>query len=83
MAVGHGEVATEALLLHEYGLSRQAAVDATSTNAYAYVGRPERPTPGEEADVVFFDRNPIEDVGALAEPRVIIRRGRIIGNDDA
>ncbi|MCZ7534053.1 MAG: amidohydrolase family protein [Acidimicrobiia bacterium] len=78
MAVPHGEVATEAVLLKEYGLSDAAATAATSTAAYRYVGRPTQPTVGAEADVVFFRDNPLEGVETLAEPVIIMRRGKIV-----
>ena len=78
MAVPPGEVATEALRLREYGLSNEGAARATTTNAFEYVGRSDRPRVGEEADVVFFDENPFEDVAALARPRMILRRGKIV-----
>jgi imidazolonepropionase-like amidohydrolase len=83
MAVGQGEVAKESLRLHEYGLSREAAVAATSTSAYAYVGKPTSPTVGQEADVVFFRHNPLDNVDELTRPALIMRRGTIVkGLDD-
>ena len=78
MAVPPGEVATEALRLREYGLSNQGAARATTTSAFDYVGRSDRPRVGEEADAVFFDENPFEDVAVLARPRMILRRGNIV-----
>jgi len=78
MAVPHGKVAIEAMRLKEYGLSDQAATEATSTNAYAYVGRSNSISHGESADVVFFNENPFKNVGTLADPRLIIRRGRVV-----
>lgn len=83
MAVPHGKVATEAARLVEYGLSNAAAVRATSMAAYDYVGRSARPSVGDEADVVFFDSDPMEDVTVLAQPALIIRRGRVIGGTHA
>ncbi|KAA3635787.1 MAG: hypothetical protein DWP92_10445 [Armatimonadetes bacterium] len=78
MAVPHGEVATEAMRLREYGLSDAAATAATSTAAYDYVGRSAQPEAGAEADVVFFRENPFERVEILAEPAFIMRRGKIV-----
>jgi imidazolonepropionase-like amidohydrolase len=80
MAVPPGEVATEALRLRDYGLSDREAAKATTTNAFTYVGRPDRPAVGAEADVVFFEGNPFDDVGVLAEPRLVIRRGKVVRN---
>lgn len=78
LAVPHGEVAAEAVMLREYGLSMAAATRATSQSAYEYVGRPARPTAGEEADAVFFRENPYDDVATLTDPVLIIRRGKIV-----
>lgn len=79
LAIPHGEIAAEALLLHQFGLSHRAAVAATSTAAYEYVGRGDSISPGNVADVVFFADNPYEDVTVLGRPELIIHRGRIIG----
>ncbi|MDA2979122.1 MAG: amidohydrolase family protein [Actinomycetota bacterium] len=81
LAVPHGEVATEALRLHEYGLSEVAAAKATSVSAYEYVGRPAKPAPGQEADIVFFRENPFESVETLSNPALIIRRGKTVRSD--
>jgi hypothetical protein len=78
MAVPPGEVSTEALRLFEYGLSNEAAAKATTTNAFDYIGRPNRPQPGAEADVVFFDDNPFDNVAVLTRPRLILRRGKAV-----
>lgn len=83
MAVPHGEVAAEAIRLAEYGLTDEAAVAATSTAAYEYVGRPPTPAVGNEADVVFFDEDPTHDVSALSRPALVVRRGRIVGGTHA
>ena len=79
MAVPHGQVAQEAVRLKEFGLTDRAATRATSTSAYAYVGRPNSIAQGETADVVFFAENPFEDVTTLLRPELIIRRGKVIG----
>ena len=79
MAVPHGQVAQEAVRLKEFGLTDKEATQATSTSAYAYIGRPDSITPGLTADVVFFDENPYTDVTTLLAPKLIIRRGKMIG----
>jgi len=78
MAVPHGEVSAEAVRLREYGLSDRAATDAASLSAYSYTGRTGRLQPGATADVVFFADNPYEDVRVLANPALIVHRGRVI-----
>lgn len=81
LAIPHGDVAIEATRLKEYGLSNRAATEATSTSAFAYVGRSNSIRPGKTADVVFFEENPYENVATLRHPKLIIRRGNIIGSD--
>lgn len=83
MAVSPGKVAVEAMLLHEHGLSEPAAVRAVSSHAYEYIGRPPTPTIGAEADVVFFETNPEDDMSVLAHPALIVRRGRVVGGHRA
>lgn len=79
LAIPHGQIAKEAVLLRQYGLSDKAATIATSTAAYEYVGRENSLAAGNTADVVFFADNPYNDVAALDRPAKIIRRGKIVG----
>jgi len=78
LAIPHGQIATEARLLRDHGLSDKAATIATSTAAFDYVGRTERLGPGDTADAVFFAENPYDDVTTLDRPKLIIHRGRVI-----
>ncbi|MEN8041127.1 MAG: amidohydrolase family protein [Actinomycetota bacterium] len=78
LAIPHGQIAREAALLREYGLSDKAATIATSTAAFDYVGRSASLTAGNTADVVFFPSNPYEDVSVLERPALILHRGRRI-----
>jgi imidazolonepropionase-like amidohydrolase len=75
----HGAVAAEVARLVDYGLAPADAVHAASTAAYDHLGHEGRAfTPGHPADVVFFDRDPREDVGALARPVFGLRHGRVV-----
>ena len=78
LAVPHGEIATEAMLLRNHGLTDRAATIATSSAAFDYVGRANSLSQGNTADVVFFDGNPYEDVAVLDRPELIIHRGALI-----
>jgi imidazolonepropionase-like amidohydrolase len=78
LAIPHGQIATEAKLLREHGLTDKAATIATSTAAFDYVGRTEWLAHGNTADAVFFRDNPYDDVTTLDRPEVIIHRGRVI-----
>ncbi len=83
MAVSVGKVAVEAMLLHEHGLSDAAALASVSTDAYAYANRPTSPTIGHDADVVFFEDSPLDDLSVLSHPALIVRRGRVVGGSRA
>jgi imidazolonepropionase-like amidohydrolase len=79
LAIPHGQIATEARLLHEHGLTNRAATIATSSAAFTYVGRDAYLQPGSDADVVFFTDNPYHDVAILDDPQLIIHMGNLIG----
>jgi hypothetical protein len=79
LAIPHGQIATEARLLRDHGLTDKAATIATSTAAFQYVGRDRSMSPGNVADVVFFAENPYEDVTILDRPELIIHMGNQIG----
>lgn len=78
LAVPHGRIAAEAIKLHDYGLSAAAALNATSTAAYDYLGFDRRLAPGSPANVVFFADDPRQNIATLGEPQLIIRAGRAI-----
>ncbi len=75
LAIAHGQIATEARLLRDHGLSDKAATIATSSGAFDYIGRDSSMGPGTTADVVFFAENPYDDVEVLDRPELIIHRG--------
>lgn len=79
LAIPHGQIATEARLLREYGLSDRAATIATSSAAFDYVGRERTLREGCIADVVFFGANPYDDVTVLDRPELVIHRGNQVG----
>jgi imidazolonepropionase-like amidohydrolase len=77
--LAHGAVAAEAVRLVEYGLTPEAALRAVSGEAYDYLGQRGRGfAPGLPADVVFFDTDPRDDIGALTRPVLAIRHGRVV-----
>lgn len=78
MGVRHGEVSMEAKRLVEYGMSNRGATRAASLDAYGYVGMTDTFRPGATADAVFFRDHPYDDVSVLADPAIVIRRGRTI-----
>ena len=78
LSVPHGDIAEEAITLHEYGLSAHAAVTAVSTAAYDYLEVDRRLAPGAQANVVFFADDPRDRIETLRTPQLIIRAGRAL-----
>jgi imidazolonepropionase-like amidohydrolase len=77
LGLAHGQVAVEAVRLTEYGLSAAAAVAAAGPNAYAYLGKsPLRA--GSAADILLFERNPLEDPCSLSHPVAGMRAGQVV-----
>ena len=71
----HGLVAEEALELTLAGLAPEEALHAATWGARSWLGRPGLEE-GAEADLVVYDRDPREEIRALAAPRHIVLRGR-------
>jgi len=78
LTVPHGDVAVEVLSLHRYGLSVADALSSATNSASDYLGSPRRLAPLSPADLVCFAVDPLSDLGTLARPAFIMRRGRII-----
>lgn len=77
LGLKHGQVAKEAGLLHKYGLSGAAAVDAAGPAAYRYVGRGQL-EPGSSADLLLLDGDPTSDITELMRPVAGMRAGRVV-----
>lgn len=69
-------VAAEAIRLGVYGLSNRQMVEAVSHAAFVATGRDSQFAPGTPANAVFFDADPVEEPGVLANPAAVIRLGR-------
>ncbi|HSE69259.1 MAG TPA: amidohydrolase family protein [Nocardioidaceae bacterium] len=74
----HGLIADEVLELTSYGLTAEDALGAASWRAREWLGLDGTLAEGSPADLVVFDRNPLEDLGVLKDPARIILRGRVI-----
>jgi imidazolonepropionase-like amidohydrolase len=70
----HGSVAAEVGALVRYGVPVPAAITAATTGARAFLGLPALED-GAPADLVVFDRDPREDVAALATPVAVLTAG--------
>jgi imidazolonepropionase-like amidohydrolase len=74
----HGLIAREVLALHEQmGMPVGAALASASWGARDWLGRPGL-EPGSPADLVVYDLDPREDLRALAHPRLVVLRGRVV-----
>ena len=74
----HGLVAREVLALHaQVGLPAEAALAAASWGARQWLGRPGLDV-GASADLVVYDDDPRKDLRALAHPRAVVLRGRVV-----
>ncbi|GAA0697483.1 amidohydrolase family protein [Kitasatospora atroaurantiaca] len=76
-SLAHGLVADEVAELVKAGLPASAALSAASWGARAWLGR-EGLTEGASADLVVYAEDPRADVRVLADPQVIVLRGRIV-----
>lgn len=72
------DVAAEALRLAEYGLSNTQALAAVSTNGFLATDRVAAFEVGSFADAVLFAADPLDELGVLAHPSHVLRKGRLV-----
>lgn len=75
--VAHGLVHREVGLLSAGGMPIEQALAAASWRAREFLGLPAIQE-GAPADLVAFDRNPLEDPTVLSGPRLIVLDGMVI-----
>jgi imidazolonepropionase-like amidohydrolase len=78
----HGSVAAEVAALNRYGVPAVDALVAATTGARGYLGLPGL-EPGAPADLVAFDRDPRDDLAALATPAAVLSGGRFVAGAGA
>ncbi|MEU9132995.1 amidohydrolase family protein [Kitasatospora sp. NPDC048540] len=76
-SLAHGLVAEETAELVKAGLSANEALAAASWRAREWLGR-DGLTEGAPADLVVYDQDPRADIRVLADPRLVVLRGRIV-----
>ena len=76
--LGHGNIAGEVLELADYGFAPVDALGAASWRARAWLGLDGLLSEGTTADFVVYERNPLEDLAVLHEPKQIVLRGRVV-----
>jgi imidazolonepropionase-like amidohydrolase len=77
LGLAHGQVAVEAVRMTEYGLPAAAAVAAAGPNAYGYLGKSFL-SAGAAADILLFERNPLEEPCSLSHPVAGMRAGWVV-----
>jgi imidazolonepropionase-like amidohydrolase len=75
----HGLIAGEVRELADYGFRPEDALGAASWRAREWLGLDGRLSEGTTADFVVFDRDPLQDLSVLAEPKQVVLRGRVVG----
>ena len=78
-ALPHGQISGEVRELADWGLSAAEALGAASWRAREWLGLDGRLSEGTSADFVVFDRDPLQDLSVLAEPKRIVLRGTVVG----
>ena len=76
----HGSAPREVMRMVEWGLPALKAVQAATANAAELlrvtdVGRAE---PGKAADLVLWERDPLDDVSGLLTPDVVMKAGAVV-----
>ena len=77
----HGLVREEIRNLAQAGVATARAIGAGSWDARRFLGLPGIEE-GAPADLVGFDRDPLEDLGVLANPQVVVLDGRLVRGPD-
>lgn len=75
--IAHGQIAAECQEMVRAGIPSEAVLAAASWSARDYLGRPGIST-GAPADLVVYPGDPRSDIGVLAHPRAVIRRGQLV-----
>ncbi|MFB7664691.1 amidohydrolase family protein [Kitasatospora sp. NPDC056138] len=77
-SLAHGLVADEVAELVRAGLPASAALSAASWGAREWLGQGGL-TEGASADLVVYAQDPRADVRVLADPQLVVLRGRVVG----
>ncbi|WP_035841848.1 amidohydrolase family protein [Kitasatospora azatica] len=77
-SLAHGLVAAEVAELVKAGLTATEALSAASWGAREWLGR-DGLTEGASADLVVYAADPRADVRVLADPQLVVLRGRPVG----
>jgi imidazolonepropionase-like amidohydrolase len=76
----HGSAPREVIRMVEWGLSPEKALRAATSSAAELLRAPGvgRVAPGLAADLVVWERDPLDDVASLLSPRTVVQAGRVV-----
>ncbi|MFC4447964.1 metal-dependent hydrolase family protein [Halorussus aquaticus] len=79
----HGTNATELSFMVEYGMDPHDALVAMTGRAAEVVGLEDAGVlePGAFADFLVLDDDPLEDIGAVRDPRTVVKGGEVVAGD--
>jgi imidazolonepropionase-like amidohydrolase len=79
----HGNTPVEIVRMVEWGLTPLRALRAATSDAAALLGRPELGTvaAGAPADLVIFDQDPLEEIGAVTKPALVMQAGAVVAGE--
>lgn len=75
----HGYLFEEIAAMVEMGLPVESVIASATWKGRVWLGFDSGLDEGNEADFVVYPRNPVEDLSVLAEPSLVVLRGRIFG----
>jgi imidazolonepropionase-like amidohydrolase len=79
----HGNTVVEIVRMAEWGLSPLRAMRAATSDAAALLGRPDlgRIAAGVQADLLLFHENPLEEIGAVLKPALVLKNGDVVAGE--
>jgi imidazolonepropionase-like amidohydrolase len=79
-ATPHPALIEELEVMREYGMPVEEVLAAATSTAARVLGQPALGTisPGQRADLLILDHNPLDDLSALRAPLRVLRSGRIV-----
>jgi imidazolonepropionase-like amidohydrolase len=76
----HGSAPREVMRMVEWGLPALKGMQAATANAAELLRVPDvgRAEPGKAADLVLWERDPLDDVSGLLTPSVVMKAGEVV-----
>jgi imidazolonepropionase-like amidohydrolase len=78
LAIGIHQVAKEAIRLWEMGMAAEQVIESVSRSGFRATARPADFEVGDPANAVLFSEDPVSNPRVLADPSLVVRKGRIV-----